>query len=346
MTAEVSLVRDQVVERLKSATRVVLTTHITPDADGLGSALALARVLNAMGKRARIINCSSSPKELHFLCRPGEYNVYSRERHDAEILDADAIIATDIGGVMRLGKMEPIVRATKATRIVIDHHVYENDIFDLPYIVIGASSSAELTYDLIRALGAPVTRQVAEPLYCGMIADTGNFAYEATSPRAHRIAAELLEVGVRPQEIWRRMNCHKALLKMRVLGTLLAGLNVLMDGRVIWAKVDLPFLAQHGVEPRDCFEIVNHMCQIDEVEVGLLFLQLGSDKTKVSLRSAGHVDVCGIAAGYGGGGHRYAAGCTVDSVPFEDAIARVNGEVMRLVEHWDLRVENGESVRG
>jgi phosphoesterase RecJ-like protein len=228
--------------------------------------------------------------------------------------------------------METAIRETGGSRIVIDHHVYENDIFDLPYIVTSASSSAELTFDLIKELGAALTPEIAEPLYCGLVADTGSFAFEATSPKAHRIAAELVEAGAKPQKLWRQLNCQKPLLKMKVLGVLLSSLESDPDGRIVWSRIDLDFLKQHGIEARDSFEIVNHFLYIKGVEVGVLFMQLGSDKTKVSLRSAGKVDVCGIAQTHGGGGHRFAAGCTVDNLPFDRAIQTVLTAARREVD--------------
>lgn len=326
-------------ERLRAARRVVLTTHVTPDGDGLGSAIALARTLTAMGKRATVVNCSVAPKELRFLYRKGEFEVYAKERHEHDVLAADAIVATDIGGASRMGKMEPVVRAARGAKIVVDHHVYENDLFDVPYIVIGASSTAELARRLIRELGGTLTPDVAEGLYVGLVADTGSFSYDATTPRAHRFAAELIEAGVDPHRTWRRLQCNKPLLKMRVLGRLLAALEPETDGRVVWCKADLEFLRATGVEPRDAFEVVNHLLHVQGVEAGVFFLQLASDKTKASLRSAGRVDVHGVAASYGGGGHRFASGCTVEHVPFELAMRQILDAVAERVRAADAAAD-------
>ncbi|HYC78923.1 MAG TPA: DHH family phosphoesterase [Planctomycetota bacterium] len=337
MNPQAAAARARVAERLRAAKRVVLTTHVTPDGDGLGSAVALARALVAMGKRAQVINCSTAPKELRFLYRRNEFEVYARERHDAEVLAADAVVATDIGGAQRMGKMEPVVRAARGARIVIDHHVYENDCFDVPYIVIGASSTAELVYDLLLEMEAPVTADVAEPLYVGLVADTGSFSYDAVTPRAHHFAARLLEAGVDPHAVWKKLTCNKPLLKVHVLGRLLASLTPECDGRLVWCKADLAFLRETGVEPRDAFEIVNHLLHVQGVEAGAFFLQLASDKTKVSVRSAGRLDVHGLAASYGGGGHRFAAGCTVDHVPFGEAVRQVLGALADDIRALDAR---------
>jgi bifunctional oligoribonuclease and PAP phosphatase NrnA len=319
----------RVASRLSAAKRVVLTTHVTPDGDGLGSAVALLRVLVGMGKKALVVNCSTAPKELRFLYNRGEFEVFARERHERELATADAVVATDIGGSSRLGKMEPFVRAAKGAKIVIDHHVYANDLFDTPYIVPGASSTAELVYDLVETMGAPMTKEIAEPLYVGLVADTGSFSYDATTSRAHRFAARLIDAGVEPHAMWRRLSCNKPILKMRVLGKLLSSLLVEEDGLVVSAHADLAFLKENGVEPRDAFEIVNHLLHVQGVEAGAFFMQLSSDKTKASLRSSGRVDVREICASYGGGGHRLAAGCTVEDVPYEAARKQVMAELRR-----------------
>lgn len=131
------------------------------------------------------------------------------------------------------------------------------------------------------------------------------------------------------------MTCNRPLLKMHVLGKLMASLVPEHDGRVVWCKADIPFLKETGVEPRDAFEIVNHVLHVQGVEAGAFFLQLGGDKTKVSLRSAGRIDVHGICASYGGGGHKFAAGCTVDHVPFPETVRQVLDRLGELVRRAD-----------
>lgn len=307
---------------LARAGSVVVTTHITPDGDGLGSALALARYLRSRGCDAQLINCSASPDNLRFLCRPGEFQVYYRRRHLKRLQNADLIVATDIGGAMRLGRMEPVIREAPATKVVIDHHIYENDLFDLALIVPEASSSSEITCDLIRHMGGTITTELAEPLYVGLISDTGNFSYSATSPRVHRMAAGLLEAGVEPHAVWRRLSCQVTPEKMRTLGLCLANLRYEDGGRLVWTCVEQDLLRREGLPARDAFEVVNHLLTLKGVEAGAFFLEIDAGRTKVSLRSAGRVDVSELAGKHGGGGHMFAAGCTVD-LGLDDAIDRV-----------------------
>ena len=320
---DIAAAREGIARRLEEAETVVLTTHVTPDGDGLGSAIALCRHLRRRGKEAMVINCSSVPHDLRWLYERGEFQVYNGARHEKRVLEADAIVATDIGGSERLGKMLDPVRRSRGTKIVVDHHVYDNDLFDLPLITVDVSSSAELTYDLLRHMGARMDRHLAEPLYVGLASDTGGFAYSATSPQAHRMAAELLQAGVDPHSVWRKTHCQVPHGKMRFLGLLMSQLQLEHDGRLIWTSVDLDFLRLNDTVPRDAFEIVNHFLHVKGVEVGVFFMEITKTRTKVSLRSAGTVDVCRVAKRHGGGGHRFAAGCAIDSMGLAVAIPHI-----------------------
>ena len=331
---------EAITRALEEAESVVLTTHVTPDGDGLGSALALARHLQRRGKTASVINCSSTPHDLRWMYDRGEFHVYNGGKHEKKVIHADAIVATDIGGSERLGKMLDPVKRSKGTRIVIDHHIYDNDLFDLALIRAEASSSAEVTYDLLRHMGATIDRSIAEPLYVGLVSDTGGFAYSATSPRAHTMAASLLEAGVDPQQVFRKTQCQVPASKMRFLGLMMSRLNYEADERVVWTAVDLEYLREQQTAPRDAFEIVNHFLRVKGVEVGAFFMEISKTRTKVSLRSAGSVDVCSIAKEHGGGGHRFAAGCTVDDKGLPDAVPYILAKLSALLPETD---EDGDS---
>ncbi|MAG55052.1 MAG: hypothetical protein CMJ83_02050 [Planctomycetes bacterium] len=330
---------DAIMARLREAETAVLTTHVTPDGDGLGAALALCRWLRRCGKEAWVINCSSAPHDLRWLYERGEFHVYSGGRQFKRVQDADVIVATDIGGSDRLGKMMEPVKRSKATKLVIDHHIYENDLFDLELIDCHASSSAEITYRLLQDLGADIDVAIAEPLYVGLVSDTGGFAYSATSPAAHEMAAELLEAGVDPHYVWRKLTCQVPFNKMRFLGLLMARLNLVAEERLVWTSVDLDFLKRNETAPRDAFEIVNHFLHLKGVEVGAFFMEISKTKTKVSMRSAGRIDVCEIAKGNGGGGHRFAAGCTI-----EKGLARAIPTVLDALERLIVEAEEEDAA--
>ena len=322
---------DELVQVLHDKERFVFTTHLTPDGDGLGSEVALARILRRAGKDVAIINCSGTPADLRFLLRSGEVITFAPNKHDDAVRNADVIIAFDLGGAGRLGRMEGAVRKSRALRIVVDHHIFENDTFDLEVIDTKSSSSAEITWQIIERFGGHIDRDIAEPLYVGLVQDTGSFNYNSTNPSTHHIAARCLEAGVNPQRIWRKLNCKKDLGRVRFMGFNISRIALSRDRRVSSVKIDLDTVRRHGVEPRDAFEVVNHLLTIDGIEVGLLALQIGSRRVKFSLRSAGRVDVYQIARDYGGGGHRYAAGFTVDDIDVEEAYQELLARVRHAV---------------
>ncbi len=324
---------------LREAEHVVFTTHITPDGDGFGAALALMRTVRRMGKRAEFINCSASPQNLRFLTRRGEFQVFEPQVHAAVLESADVIVATDLGGAKRLGRMLEFIQASHATKILIDHHRYHNDLFDLPLIVESASSTCEITRDLLRMMGVALDLSLAEPLYAGVVNDTGWFAYDATTPRVHRLAAELLECGVQPAKVWRELHCGQPLNKLHALGSSLAAIQLECGGRLAINIADKSALKLLGVVPRDAFEIVNYLLRVRGVEVGLFFFPIDDQRTKVSLRSAGRVDVCELAERHGGGGHRFAAGCTVEGMNCAAAVTTLVDGLRVVLDRNELPSE-------
>ncbi len=329
---------DQVAERLERAREVLLTSHITPDADGLGTAIALLRHLRRLGKRAMMVNCSAAPSSLRWIYDSGEFLVFVPGQHESRVQRADVIVATDLGGSARLGRMLEPIRAAQATRVVIDHHHYENDLFDLPLIDMRASSSAELAYRLLQHMGAEMDASIAEPLYAGVVSDTGNFSFPGTKPSVHRMAAHLLECGVDPHVMWRRLSCQVPMAKMRFLGQSLTRMEFLAQGKIAHLAVRTQELRDGGIHARDAFEVVNHLLLVKGVEVGVFFLEIDDQQTKVSLRSQGKVDVAALARRHGGGGHPGAAGCTVKAPGIDGARELVIAELeaaLRPETEWE-----------
>lgn len=313
----------------------LLTTHLTPDGDGLGSQLALHRVLKRMGKTSQILNCSSVPPDLRFMVRSGEIITYQKDRHEEVVATIPHIIAFDLGGAGRLGRMEKPVRRAKGKRILIDHHIFDDSLFSDGVVAPDRSSSAEITFELIKAMGQKVDRDIATPLYVGIVQDTGSFNYNTTSHYTHLAAAELLQAGVNPHRIWKKLNCQQPFKRIRLLGQNLARIEMSACGRLAVVKVTLQYLKENEGEVRDAFEVINHLLSIDGVEVGMLGLQIGTERSKFSLRSGGRCDVFSIASSFGGGGHRYAAGFTVEDRAFDAAYSDVLKQVRGLVERLE-----------
>ncbi len=313
-----------VARQILSCDKILLTTHMTPDGDGLGSELAFLRHLRRLGKKVAILNCSSVPEDLRFLVRSGEVITFQKDKHEEMVAEADVICAFDLGAAGRLGRMEGPVRSAKCSKILIDHHLFDNDLFDVLFVDTQASSSAELTFTLLEEMEMKkLDVDVAEPLQVGLIQDTGSFNYNTTTPSALRLAAKFLEAGVKPYRLWRKLNCQKPLHRVRFMGNNIAKIELHEGGRLSSVLCDLEYMKKVKGEPRDAFEVVNHLLSIRGVEVGCFAVQIASNKTKFSLRSAGRLDVCDLAKEFGGGGHRFAAGFTVEKKSAQEAFAEV-----------------------
>jgi phosphoesterase RecJ-like protein len=196
--------------------------------------------------------------------------------------------------------------------INIDHHVSNAFFGDLNLIDPGASSAAEIIYDLIRALPAPFTREVAQNIYTGLLTDTGSFHYSNTSPKAFSVARACLLAGVDPWEVSQKVYDTQPLPRLRLLPRVLDTLELLEDGRVSSVVVTQQMLREAGATVGMTEDFINFPRSVQGVEVALLFREVTSRKYRVSMRSRGAVDVALIAGQFQGGGHPAASGCTVE----------------------------------
>lgn len=293
---------------LGAGARVVLTTHVNADGDGIGSEVACWHLLTARRCRPVIANPTPTPDRFAFLLPPG---ADQSSRAVKEIERADAIIVLDIGDLGRLGDLGPRVRARGVPVVCIDHHVSPNTLPDGPRLIAPeATATAELVYDLATALDWKITTEVARALYVGILTDTGGFRFANTVPRALRVAAELLERGVHPEEIYEQVYASAPEGRVRLMTEVLQTLVVEPAG-LAWVTVPPGALERHAVTPDDLDGIVEFPRSIAGVKLALLFRQLAGGRVKVSFRSLGDVDASRLAERFGGGGHRKAAGASL-----------------------------------
>jgi phosphoesterase RecJ-like protein len=298
----------EVKEIIRGAERFVLVTHVNPDGDGIGSQIALHRHLVSLGKTSRIINGHPPPANYRFLHDDGEVEVYDADRHGGVIAAADAIFVLDISNWDRLGACGPAVRESRARKICIDHHVSNNRFADVNVIDRTASSTGEMIYRLIEGSGDGLTPDIALPLYVSIITDTGSFRFSNTNSRVHRIAAHLVDLGVNPRHTYEKIYETSSIGRLRLLGLALSELRMAASDRLVWVKITREMLDRTGTRPQDCEGFVDYLRLLKDVEVCLLLIEVGEGRLKVSLRSRGAVDVNRLAAEFGGGGHRHAAG--------------------------------------
>jgi len=315
---------------LARAKLYVLVTHVNPDGDAIGSQVGLGRYLQSMGFEVRIVNQDETPHDLRFLEFDGPYaEAYDPSRHDGLLDAADAVLLLDNSAPDRLGRMEAPVRARTAKTFCIDHHPTRGTPWAGNVIDTSASATAILVYELVRARGGAPDRAAAEALYAGLATDTGFFRFNSTSPRAFRVAAELLEAGADPTRCFREVYERNTLAYTRLLGRALASVSLGDDGAVASAGITLAMIDACGAQGVDTSEFTTPLLAIDGVSVAILFRELPGGKVKVSLRSKGELDVSQMAAEFGGGGHRNASGIVMPG-RFEEIVEKVTVRAVAL----------------
>lgn len=300
--------------------RVVLTTHVNADGDGTGSEIAMWHLLSTRGLHPVIANPTGIPERFAFLVPAGADASPDAAR---EIERADAILVLDIGDLGRLGSLAPLVAGRGVPVACIDHHVSPGTLPSGPRLVAPeATATAELVFDLANALGWEITSAVARALYIGILMDTGGFRFSNTTPRALRVAAALLDHGVDPESVYEQVYATAPEGRVRLTAEVLQTLVVERDRGIAWVTVPPGALERHDATADDLDGIAEFPRSIAGVRLALMFRVLASGRVKVSLRSMGGVDVSQLAARFGGGGHRRAAGASVEG-PLAAAQERV-----------------------
>jgi len=315
---------EKVKDCIERGQRFILTTHVNPDGDGLGSEAALAAFLADMGKDVFVFNSSPVPDNYQFLDPDNKIQVYESESHREILLTADFIFILDISDWDRLKQVGKDIRATKITRICIDHHPTNLNFADLNLIETKACSTGELVYDFLRFCDANITKQMAEALYTSILTDTGWFKYSNSSSKAFSIVADLVKKGARPNKIYEKVREHESMNKVKLFAHALRTLRLEHGGKIAVMTVTKDLIDSIGAKAYDTEGFADYPRRIDGVEVTAMFIEKEKGQVKLSLRSKGNYVINGIAQQYGGGGHQYAAGVLLEG--------ELNQYVKRIVE--------------
>ena len=318
--------QDRVVAGLREAEKLLLTTHENPDGDALGSLLAMHEILRLLGKDSvMFMSDDQFPLPHEYRHMPFEGVIGS----PPEDIGERVVVFLDCGNIDRM----PVgfLRERGVRILNIDHH-HDNTRFGTVNLVRPeASCTAQIVHELAKELGVELTPLIAEALYIGLVTDTGRFSYENTTPEAHRMAAELVEAGVKAHEVYRRLYEDLPFGRLQLLARALSRVDRYDGGALTVTHLRREDFAETGSDEADSEGIVDHMRSIEGTSVAALVRDLLSDDRrglrKVSLRATnGSVDVSRIARGLGGGGHRQAAGFSTD-MPMSELIERLRAEV-------------------
>src|SRR3989441_3592646 len=300
---------------LTSARHVVLTTHVNADGDGVGSEVGLWHLLRARGFSVTIANPTGIPDRSNSMLPVGPDSSKPAVR---EIERADIVASLDIGDITRLGALAATIRKRDPSFVCIDHHVGPVKLPQGPCLIAPeAKATAELVFDLATVADWPLTPEVAQALYVGLLTDTGGFRFSNTTARALRVAAALLEQGVDPESIYASVYASAPEGRVRLLAEVLQTLVVEPEVGLAWVSVPADALRRHEVTADDLDGIVEFPRSIAGVRMALLFRHIGNGRIKVSFRSMGEVDVAALANQFGGGGHHRAAGASLEGTMAE-----------------------------
>jgi phosphoesterase RecJ-like protein len=296
---------------ISAADQVALACHVAPDGDALGSMLALHHVLLAGGRDSVAGFAGTQVTGPHYRELPGLDLLTDPLQYPAE---PEVMVTLDCGSLGRLGDFAINAKAAKEL-VVVDHHVSNTRYGSIHLVDPSAAASAVVVARLIDALGLPLNREAAVCLYAGLVCDTGRFQYESTGTEAFDLARRLLEFDVPIARLNRVLFEEHRLAYLRLVGDVLSRAELVADKGIIWAAVTEADLAKYDVTLEETEGLIDFLRQAKEADVSFV-LKEAEGHVRVSLRSLGHVDVSAVAALFGGGGHRYAAGfTTTDPVP-------------------------------
>ncbi len=316
----------QVVDLIEKKDRFAITSHVRPDGDSLGSSLGLFWLLRALDKDVEVIMRDAAPHAYQQL--PGADGIRVTVSVDRLY---DAVFVIECSDIDRPG----LIDLEKQFVVNIDHHSTTELFGTINWIDSTASAVGEMIYNLSKATGVRVTKEIAECLYTALLTDTGSFHYSNTTERTFKIASELVRTGVKPAKTAEAIFGSYQWPKIELLSQVLATAKRDENGNVAWMRQTLEMQQQTGASEEDGDGFVNYPLAVGEVVAAVLFKECSPGVYRTSLRSKGDVNVAKIAEQFGGGGHRNAAGCTLEGsweeveqkivALLQDVVKRANG---------------------
>ena len=289
----------------------LITTHVRPDGDALGSQRGLAAVLEASGKQVTMINATAPPANIHFMNADGAAKKLGVDIGKDEIPAVDVQFVVDASAWQQLGNMTEILRASDCPRVVIDHHLSSDDLGAIEFKDIHSAATGELICEVAEFLGVKFDADTASWLYAAIATDTGWFRFPSTTSQTMYTGAALIDQGAQPDLIYNHIYEQNSLAKLHLSGRTLSRMQVECDGRLVWLSADCRDLKAAHALPADTEGLVNHCLTVAGAQAAFIAVELPTAQVKCSLRCRPPFDVNALAERLGGGGHRLAAGVTL-----------------------------------
>jgi phosphoesterase RecJ-like protein len=307
------------VDLVRRRQRFLLTTHVRPDPDGIGSQLGMADVLQGMGKQVRLVIAGVWPPRYDFL--DPDRRIRKFELPGDEYRDIEAVVILDTGTWTQLGEFGAFLTTLTCDKFVIDHHLTQDELGATRLVDTTAEATGRLVYEVVQALGRPLTPQAASFLFAAVATDTGWFRHPNTTPATFALAEKLVAAGAKPTWLYEQIYERNTLPRLKLWGVVFGRARLVANGEVALSEIRAADYAATGAIPSDSEDLVNFLRSIAK-EVGFLLMEQPAGGIKVSFRSRERIDVDAIAKQFGGGGHRLASGATLQTT-LADAEARV-----------------------
>lgn len=310
---------------------ILLTSHIRPDCDALGSELGMAGVLEALGKTVRIVNGHATPPNLSFIDPSQRIEVIGETTTFDQLRDVELLMVLDTSAWAQLGPMGEVLRSTKATKMILDHHVSADDLGAKEFKNTTAEATGRLVVEAADELGVTLTKEIATPLFAAIATDTGWYRFNSTTGDTYRVAGRLVDAGADPTEIYNHLYEQDTQGRVRLRGLILSRATTELHGRLVHTYVRGEDYDAAGALPSDTEDAINLTMAIGGTEAAVILVGQPTGGFKLSFRSRSDLDCSALAEQFGGGGHKAAAGAFINE-PFETALPHVLDAMRKAME--------------
>lgn len=310
------------VEIVAASRRFVVTSHIRPDCDALGSELAMAGILEKLGKDVLVCNAFDVPPNYRFLDAGGRLRQLGVDVQAAELEAFEVLVVLDTSAFAQLGAMGDVIRSTGMRKLVIDHHVSGDDLGAELLKDTKAEATGRLVVEAADALGVDLTPEIAQCAFAALATDTGWFRFSSTSAATLQLASRLVAAGADPARLYKDLYEDETLGRLLLTGRTLAKATTELDGRLIYTWIEQSDFEAAGAIPSDSEDMINTLLSVGGTQAAVILVEQPRGGFKISFRSRCDLDCSELAAQFSGGGHKKAAGAFVDG-PLEPVRAKV-----------------------
>lgn len=308
----------------------LLTSHIRPDCDALGSELGMAGILESLGKKVQIVNGQSTPDNLAFIDPTNRIQTINETITIKELSDIDLLMVLDTSAWAQLGPMGDVLKQLDCTKIIFDHHKSADDLGAEEFKDTSAEAAGRLVAEAAAHLNVNLTPEIATPLFAAIATDTGWFRFGSAKEGTYEWGAKLIAAGAKPAEIYGELYEQDSLGRVRLRGRVLERTATECDGRLAYTYIKKEDFTETGAHPTDTEDLVNLLLEIRGTEAAVIFVEQLSGGFKLSFRSRCQMDAAKTAEQFGGGGHKAAAGAFIEG-DFNEVKSRVLDSVRQAM---------------